>query len=565
MPHKQHKQQILENPFKEIINKILSDKLKTRNELDTEKKKLCSKLGLKRFIRNSEILKFAKSKEEREKVLRVLQKKPTRTLSGVAVVAAMTKPSKCPHGKCLYCPGGPDIQVPQSYTGKEPATRRAIRYGFDPYLQVTFRLKQLKEIGHPIDKVELIVMGGTLTAQPLKYQEYFVKESLMAMNDFSRKNDELIKKIGGEKFIEAYHQKETEEEEEKSLEEIQKENEHSKIRCIGITFEPRPDWAKKKQINHMLKFGVTRVELGIQLPFDYVYKRVKRGHSVEDVVESTQQLKDSGLKVGYHMMPGILGKNFSLDMKGFKLIFQDERFKPDMIKIYPCLILKGTEYYEEWRKGNFKPLETEEDAVKEIVKIKQLMPYWIRTMRIQRDIPSHLIEAGVKASNLGQLVYREMEKRKIKCKCIRCREVGRRIQKGGIIPKVENIKLIRREYNASKGKEIFLSFEDVEEDILIGFLRLRIPWKPFRPEISSQTSLVRELHVYGPMVEIGEKPKEEWQHRGYGKELLEEAEKISKEDFDVKKILVTSGIGAREYYKKFFYEREGAYMGKKIL
>ena len=242
------------NPYRKIILKILSGKISTKEQLDAEKRKLCEELGLSTFIRSSEILKFANI-DEKKRVLKILQKKPTRTISGVAVVAAMTMPAKCPHGKCRYCPGGPEINVPQSYTGKEPATRRAIRYGFDPYLQVTFRLHQLKSIGHPIDKVELIVMGGTLTAQCLDYQEWFVKESLRAMNDFE-KNYRKIQKIGEENFLNEYAKQRKEF---RYLDDVQEKNEKSSIRCVGITFEPRPDWAKKEQIDYMLTFGVTRV------------------------------------------------------------------------------------------------------------------------------------------------------------------------------------------------------------------------------------------------------------------------------------------------------------------
>ncbi len=542
---------------REIIEKILSGEIQTMEELELEKRRISAELGRDRFIRNSEILKFAKA-EERRDVLKILQKKPTRTISGVAVVAAMTRPLPCPHGKCKYCPGGPDIQVPQSYTGEEPATRRAIRYGYNPFLQVTFRLTQLKDIGHPIDKVELIIMGGTLTAQCIDYQEWFVKECLRAMNEFET-NYDFIKKRGGGDFIKKY---EKEKKEFHYLEEIQEENESSSIRCVGMTFEPRPDWAKREEIDRMLNFGVTRVEIGVQCPFDFVYKRVNRGHRVEDVVEATQQMKDSGLKVGYHMMPGILGNIPDLDLHGFKKIFEDDRFKPDMLKIYPCLILKGTQYYEMWKSGEFEPITTDE-AIDLIIKVKRIMPKWIRTMRIQRDIPSQLIEAGVKASNLGQLVYRKMESENIKCRCIRCREVGRFLSRG-IKPNMDDIKITRTEYRASSGREIFLSFEDIKKDILIGFLRLRIPHKPFRPEIDERTSLIRELHVYGPMVEIGEKPEYRYQHRGYGRELLREAERISREEFDMNKILVTSGIGAREYYRKFGYKKKGVYMGKKL-
>jgi elongator complex protein 3 len=262
------------------------------------------------------------------------------------------------------------------------------------------------------------------------------------------------------------------------------------------------------------------------------------------------------------MMPGILGNRPDLDKRAFKKIFTDQRFKPDMVKVYPCLIIKGTEYYDMWKKGEYEPLSTEE-AVDLIVKVKEMMPPWVRTMRIMRDIPSNLVEAGIKSSNLGQLVDREMEKRKVKCRCIRCREVGHLLGKG-IAPEEKNIKLTRVSYDASGGKEIFLSFCDVKKDVLIGFLRLRMPHKPFRPEIDCRTSLVRELHIYGPMVEIGEKPEERWQHRGYGAELLAEAERISAEEYDMKKTLVISGIGAREYYRRYGYGKKGVYMGKAL-
>lgn len=545
------------NPYEAIIKKILSGEIRSQKELDREKRRISAELGRDEFIRNSEILKHAKP-GERDKVLKLLQKKPTRTISGVAVVAAMTLPSECPHGQCKYCPGGPDIQVPQSYTGKEPATRRAIRYDFDPYLQVTFRLLQLKQIGHPISKVELIVMGGTLTAQCLDYQEFFVKECIRAMNEFTE-NEKIISKIGEEDFIKNYNNGKKEFH---YLEEIQEQNEKSEVRCIGITLEPRPDWAKQEQIEFMLNFGVTRVEIGVQNPSDLVYKKVNRGHTVKDVTEATQQLKDSGLKVAYHLMPGILGHNPELDMEGFRKIFNNEKFKPDMIKIYPCLVLKGTEYYELWKKGEFEPLNLEQ-AIDLIVEVKRTIPPWVRTMRIMRDIPSNLVDAGIKSSNLGEMVYRRMEEEGIKCSCIRCREVGRFLSKG-IQPEPDNMELVRRDYKASGGTEIFLSFEDKKQDILVGFLRLRIPSKPFMPEIDDKTGLVRELHVYGPMVEIGEKPSHEWQHRGYGSELLAEAEKIAAGEFAMKRILVTSGIGARDYYRKFGYGRKGVYMGKEL-
>lgn len=548
---------VKERLYRRIIEEIVSGNLTDREALSEEKRRLSVELGIGEYVRSSDILRYVKP-EERDVVLKVLQKKPSKTLSGVAVVAAMTHPMPCPHGKCRYCPGGPEINVPQSYTGKEPATRRALRYGFNPFLQVTFRLAQLRDIGHPISKVELIVMGGTLTAQDIDYQDWFVKECLHAMNDFPV-NYEYIKKHGEEEFIRKY---EKEVKVFRYREDIQKENESASVRCVGLTFEPRPDWARRPQIDWMLELGVTRVEIGVQCPFDYVYGRVNRGHTVDDVVSATQELKDSGLKVGYHMMPGILGRNLELDLDSFNKIFTDERFMPDMVKIYPCLVIKGTEYYDMWLSGEYQPL-TVEDAVDLIVKVKACMPPWVRTMRVMRDIPSNLVESGIKYSNLAQLVDRRMEELDVRCRCIRCREVGRQMLKGNI-PEPEDVKLKRLTYEASGGHEIFLSFEDVRRDILLGFLRLRIPYKPFRPEVSNRTCLVRELHIYGPMVEVGEEAKERWQHRGYGRELLSEAEKIVVEEFDMREVLVTSGIGVRQYYARHGYRRKGVYMAKQV-
>lgn len=543
--------------FRAIVDDILNGSITTREELELEKRRLGEELGLDRFVRNSELLAVATS-VEKKRLLKLLQKKPMRTASGVAVVAAMTKPSPCPHGQCRYCPGGPDFEVPQSYTGKEPATRRAIQYGFDPYLQVTFRLRQLSRIGHSIDKVDLIVMGGTLTAQTLDYQEWFVKECLRAMNEFPETN-RRIDELGEEGFLSEFAGKERPFQ---YREDVQLANEPAAVRCVGITFEPRPDWAKRDEIDRMLSFGVTRVEIGVQAPDDAVYERVNRGHTVADVVEATRLLKDSGLKVGYHLMPGIIGHDQEFDVRMFRKVFENEQFRPDMIKIYPCIVLKDTDYFEAYRRGEFEPL-TVDDAVIEIADLKEMLPPWVRTMRIMRDIPSNLVDAGITASNLGQLVYEELGRRKSRCSCIRCREVGRFLD-GGIEPDAHHINVVRRTYEASQGTEEFLSFEDTKQDILIGFLRLRRPGDPFRAEIDSETALVRELHVYGPQLEIGEKPQFEWQHRGYGKELLSEAERIAAEEWSMKQMLVTSGIGARQYYQKQGYEKKGAYMGKRL-
>jgi len=545
----------MKNACRLIIEQIKSGDIKNKKDLEKAKHRACRDYKLEKFMSNSLILKYA-SESEKKEISKILMKKPTRTLSGVAIVAVMCQPTECPHGRCLYCPESE--KAPPSYTGEEPAALRARMYDFHPYKQVYNRLLQLESIGHPIDKVELIIMGGTFPAHYLCYQEWFVTNCLQAMVDFGVKNPSINlsndesemnpSNITSEKF--------------KYLTDIQKANERSVIRNVGMTFETRPDYCKVEDVDRMLKMGVTRVELGVQTIYNFIYQRVKRGHDVKDVVESARILRDSGIKVAMHLMPGLFS-DFERDLRIFKRVFSDPKFKPDMLKIYPCLVTKGSKLHEMWKKGDYTPYTTDE-AVDLIVEIKKILPKWVRTMRIQRDIPSPLIEAGVKKSNLGELVYNKIEKHKINCKCIRCREVGFKSVKG-IIPNIENIKLIKEEYEAGEGKEIFLSFEDVKMDILIGFLRLRIPSnKSHRPEVNEKTALVREIHVYGPMMPLGEKFEDRWQHKGFGEELLAEAERIALESFDRTNILINSGIGVRNYYRKFGYKLKGPYMSKSL-
>jgi elongator complex protein 3 len=347
------------------------------------------------------------------------------------------------------------------------------------------------------------------------------------------------------------------------LEDVQRANESSNVRCVGMTFETRPDYSKKEDVDRMLNMGVTRVELGVQTIYNFIYHRIQRGHTVEATVEATRILKDSGVKVAMHLMPGLFSDQ-DRDLRMFRRIFSDERFKPDMLKIYPCLVTKGSKLHELWEKGEYQPYSTEE-AVDLIVKVKKILPKWVRTMRIQRDIPSQLIEAGVQKSNLGELVYNHLKEDGVQCQCIRCREVGHQAAQG-IYAVRDNIKLLKESYLASEGEEQFISMEDTQSDVLLGFLRLRIPSeKAHRIEINHGTALVRELHVYGPMIPLGEREDELWQHQGDGEELLKEAERISCEEYDKREILITSGIGARNYYRKFGYERKGPYMAKKLV
>jgi len=413
-------------------------------------------------------------------------------------------------------------------------------------------------VGHPVDKVELIIMGGTFPSRESSYQEWFVSQCLKAMNDFGGWDKEKAR-------VNTYPPNDY-----VLLEEVQKANEIAKVRCIGMTFETRPDYCKIEDVDRMLDMGVTRVELGVQTLDNNIYEKMERGHTIQDVIEANQILRDSGIKVAMHFMPGLVSSpekvpNLKKDLETFKEVFKNPNFKPDMLKIYPCLVTKGSKLYNLWKEGKYTPY-TDEEAVDLIVKIKKTLPKWVRTMRIQRDIPAKLIEAGVRKSNLGELVYNRLEEETLNCKCIRCRELGHRINKSKtkLEINIDDFKLFREDYIATGGKEIFLSFEDEEETTLAGFLRLRFPSpQAHRKEITKNTAIVRELHVYGNMLEIGSKGETAGQHTGFGEKLLFKAEEIAREN-NKDEILITSGIGARNYYRKFAYERKGPYMAKKL-
>ena len=486
---------------------------------------------------NADLIRLLKPEEEKF-LLPILRRKTIRTISGVTVIATMTKPYPCPQPEpCAYCPGGPAQGSPQSYTGHEPAAMRGTQNNFDPYTQVRSRIDQLSAIGHKVDKIELIIMGGTFPATPVEYQTWFVQRCL----------DAITGKTSA------------------SLEEAKKEAETSTIRNVGITVETRPDWAKKQHIDSMLEMGVTRIELGVQNPDDSIYRLVGRTHTVTDVAEATQIAKDAGLKIVYHMMPGMPGSNREKDLAAFKRIFTDEAFKPDMIKIYPCLCISGTKAYEWYKKGIFEPYSTEE-AADLVAEVKKFIPPWVRVMRVQRDIPARLIQAGVKKSNLRQLAQACLKEQGGKCRCIRCREVGHRLSVDHVRPNMDCVRMRSICYDASEGKEVFISAEDEENDVLLGYLRLRLPSaKAHRPEIAALPSaVVRELHVYGPVVPVGKRSASAWQHRGFGADLLKEAERLTYEEFGLKKLLVISALGTRRYYMRFGYERDGVYVSKML-
>ncbi len=487
--------------------------------------------GLSDLPKNAEILAVA---DERERdLLKLLVRKPTRTLSGVAVVAAMTSPAPCPHGVCVPCPGGvgrrDGCPTPQSYTGREPAALRAVQQEYDPYRQVRTRLRQLEEIGHPLDKVDLIIMGGTITSRPLGYQYWFVKRCLEAMNDYPLDGGVGCSDVEGPR---------------KGFREVAIENESSRVRNVGTTFETRPDWCLPAQIRNMLHLGGTKVELGVQSTDDDLLARMRRGHSVQDSIEANWALREAGFKVGFHMMPGLPGSDLQRDLASFQDLFEKEEFRPDYLKIYPALVVEGTELYDLYLRGEYSPLGDDE-AAELISRIKELIPPYTRLQRVQRDIPAPAIVAGVKKSNLRQLAKERLEARGGACRCIRCREAGLR----GVSEDAE-VSLKDLAYRACNGKERFLSYEG-EDGTLAGFLRLRL----------SEKARVRELHVYGPMTPLGKRGG--WQHRGFGSRLLAEAEEIAV-DRGYDSLEVTSGIGARPYYRRHGYELLEPYMVKHL-
>lgn len=562
------------NFYSEIIDWIKKEK-PDKLTLSKKKRELSKKYKIEM---PTDITIYLHASKEDAKIIRgYLQTKPMRTGSGVAVIATMTKPINCPHGSCIYCPGGIDSfygNVPKSYTGKEPSTMRGIRNDYDPYRIVFNRLEQYIVIGQNPDKVDQIVMGGTFTAFPKKYQHDYIYYSFKAYNDFSKmffKDGEL----DIDKFKEFFELPgdindpgrrarirdkilELKNKDVKTLEEEHLENEDSIIRCIGLTIETKPDWAFADKGTELLNLGTTRVELGIQTIYDDILRYINRGHGAEDSKKAIADLRDLGFKLNFHMMPGLPdvdGKRVSKekDIASLKEIFLNPDYRPDMLKVYPCMVMPGTELEKKYNEMIFEPLSTE-DAAEIIVEMKKIVPEYCRIMRIQRDIPTYATTAGVGRTNLRQYVDELAHKNNVHCRCIRCREVKFTEIK-------EDPQIVVREYDASGGREFFISME--ADDKLLGFVRLRLPPRCLHPSITPTSALIRELHVYGQAVKIGSADSTKSQHKGYGKRLMEKAEEIAK-SHGKDKMVVISGVGVRGYYRKIGYSLEGPYMVKRI-
>ena len=464
---------------------------------------------------------------EDSSLLRKIRMKPGRTLSGVTTVTVLTAPGSCP-GECIFCPQ--EEAMPKSYLPDEPGAMRAVYHKFDPYDQTAARIEALQAIGHPTDKIELLILGGTWSTYPHQYQEWFIKRCLDAMNGF----------------------------EAESLSEAQLANEHAEHKNVGMVLETRPDCIDREEVERLRWLGATKVQMGAQSLDDHILALNKRGHGVQATRDAVRMLRAGGFKIVLHWMPNLLGATLQSDAEDFLRLWSDEDIRPDELKIYPCQLLENTELYEIWQRGEYEPYSMEE-LIELITSLKPSIPRYCRVNRIVRDIPSDNVVAGNKRTSLRQDIQRELKKRGQKCSCIRCREV----RKTRIEP--EALELSEFVYRAGGAEEHFLSFV-TPEDRLAGYLRLSLPGKD---SLNMETgdlagaALIREVHVYGQSLEVGAEQKGAAQHIGLGTDLVEKAEELARER-GFKRMAVISALGTRGYYRKLGYQNGELYMIKEI-
>ena len=537
----------------DIANALISD-YKSQQQHDSSKPRrdinlnqIRSQVAKKHYLKTQPPLTAiiaAVPEHYKKYILPKLIAKPIRTSSGIAVVAVMCKPHRCPHisytgNICVYCPGGPDSDFEystQSYTGYEPTSMRAIRARYDPYEQARGRVDQIKSLGHSVDKVEYIIMGGTFMSLPEPYREEFIAQLHNALSGYTSTDvDEAVSAA-----------------------------EMSNTKCVGITIETRPDYCLDTHLSSMLRYGCTRLEIGVQSLYEDVARDTNRGHTVAAVAHTFCLAKDAGFKVVSHMMPDLPNVGMERDLAQFQEYFENPAFRTDGLKIYPTLVIRGTGLYELWRTGRYKNY-TPNALIDLVARILALIPPWTRIYRVQRDIPMPLVTAGVENGNLRELALARMKDFGTTCRDVRTREVGVNEVKNKIRP--EQVELVRRDYVANGGWETFLAYEDPTQDILIALLRLRKCSKEttFRPElVGQQTSLVRELHVYGSAVPVHARDPKKFQHQGYGTLLMEEAERIARDEHRSQKMAVISGVGVRGYYRRLGYWLDGPYMSKML-
>lgn len=465
----------------------------------------------------------------------LLVKTKMRSLSGIVPLSLFTDGTGCPFN-CAYCPNEPGI--PKSYLSDEPAVMRAIRHNFDPFEQTLNRLIMFTLSNHPVDKVEVIVKGGTFSFYSEEYRTGFMKRV------FDACNTDVIQLIATGK---------TEVASAPTLEEAQHINETARSRIIGINIETRPDYINRNELIFLRRLGVTHVEIGVQMPDNALYRLIRRGHTVAQVAEATKTLRDAGFKVGYHLMPNLPGSTPEKDHQLMDMVFTDSRFKPDHLKLYPTTVTVHTLLDEWYKNGSYVPYPFEK-LLEVILAFKaHTAPPWVRIGRLTRDITTNAMTTRQFNPNLREIVQKEMEKRQLKCSCIRCRE----IRDDAPVPPVS---LREISYDAAGGKEYFMEYVDANQRSL-GFLRLRIPSGDNPLPGLDNAALVRELHVYGQAMPIGKHEDNKIQHMSLGKKLLRRAQTISREN-GYKNMAVIAGVGTREYYRKQGFALKETYMLK---
>ncbi|MBN1666231.1 MAG: tRNA uridine(34) 5-carboxymethylaminomethyl modification radical SAM/GNAT enzyme Elp3, partial [Anaerolineales bacterium] len=454
-----------------------------------------------------------------------IRMKPMRTLSGVTTVTVLTKPYPCP-GQCIFCPT--DVRMPKSYLPDEPGAMRALHHGFDPYEQVAARIEALHAVGHPTQKIELLVLGGTWSAYRKDYQVWFLKRCLDAMN--GREAD--------------------------SLAQAQAWNETADHRNVGLVVETRPDHVKPAELAWLRQLGVTKVQLGAQSLDDRILALNRRGHTVAELRRAVALLRAAGFKIVLHWMPNLLGATLESDRADFARLW--EGLVPDEIKIYPTQLLANAELYRYWQRGEYQPYSTEQ-LVALIADVKTTIPRYCRVNRVIRDIPSDNVVAGNKRTSLRQDVQHELKRRGQYCQCVRCREVrGKNVQ-------LEALELQDLVYQADGAEEHFLSWV-TPDDHLAGFLRLSLP-DAAAPQTGladlAGAAMVREVHVYGQSLQVGQESAGAAQHAGLGTRLLERAEQIARQR-GFTQLAVISAIGTRQYYLERAFERGDLYLVKRL-
>ena len=534
-----------EAKLKDFAEDLCAQPPRTIRELEQRKYAFAKATGLSTPL-NRDLVAVLPS-DAPPRLQKLIQKRSIRTLSGVTPIGILTKPYPCP-GQCIYCPT--EARMPKSYLKSQPAAARAYRNKFHPYAQVQNRILALQDSGHPVSKLEVIVMGGTWSFLPKRYQSWYIKNIFDAANQTHSH----------------------------SLAEAQHRNETADRRVIGLTLETRPDFITHEELYRMRRYGCTRIEIGVQTLDDNVAKLTRRGHLTAEVKEATRLMRNYGFKICWHLMPGLPGSTPEKDLAWMQQVFEDEDCRPDFVKIYPCVVLETAELHTWWKEGRYTPL-TDEELIKLLLRWKMSVPPWTRVMRLMRDIPVEHIAEGARFSNLRQILKSQPQKlREIvgetfyeeykqqspdwPCQCIRCREIGFQAEKNHKEPVLK-----RRDYRANGGKEVFLSYESPDESVLYALLRLRDPENAdvdCCKRALTNAALIREVHSYGSEVSVGE-AEGIGQHRGLGRKLIAEAERIARDEWGKKRITIIAGVGTREYYRKWGYTLLSTYMSKRLI